>query len=206
MLRSLTTLQGSKIVAKDGELGEVRDFLFDDRTWKVRYLVVETGSWLSRRQVLVAPTVASQPELDKRVIAVDLTVDQVRHSPDVDTAQPVSRQSEIAMSQHYGWGTYWTVEPPLSPVLVADAPIEPEGDPHLRSMKEVVSYSARAAGDEVGKVDDLIIDDTRWSIRYLAVKTGSWLDGQKILLSTESVGSISWTHREVSVPASLQEV
>lgn len=199
MLRSLNNLLGSVILAKDGELGKVHDFLFDDRAWTVRYLVVETGSWLSSRQVLVSPASAGPPDWEKLVIPVDLTMDQVRQSPDIGSDKPVSRQEEMAMSQYYGWPAYWSVEPPLMPVGVPVKvnAVELEGDRHLRSAREVISYVANAADGEIGSVDDLILEDADWFIRYVVVKTGSWFSDQKLLLSAQSVGSISWANRQV---------
>jgi len=199
VLRSLNSLLGSAILAKDGELGKVRDFLFDDRAWTIRYLVVETGSWLSSRQVLLSPASAGSPDWEKLVIPVDLTMDQVRQSPDIGSDKPVSRQEEMAMSQYYGWPAYWSVEPPLMPVGVPVKvnAVELDGDRHLRSAREVISYVANAADGEIGSIDDLIVEDVDWFIRYVVVKTGSWFSDQKLLLSAQSVGSISWANRQV---------
>jgi uncharacterized protein YrrD len=201
MLRSVNSILGSTILARDGELGHVHDFLFDDRTWTVRYLVVETGSWLASRRVLLSPSIAGWPDWEKRVLPINLTKDQVRASPDLDTAKPVSRQEEIAMSQHYGWPAYWTMEPPLMPIpmtpLDVSSPPAPEGDPHLRSTREISNYEVQSSDAEVGRIDDLILDDSKWFIAYLAVGTGSWFSGQRVMLSTRSVASISWSHRQI---------
>jgi sporulation protein YlmC with PRC-barrel domain len=108
VLRSVSSLLGSSILANDGEMGHVHDILFDDRSWLVRYIVVETGSWLSGRRVLLSPIIAQAPDVEGRVLRVALTRDQVRNSPGIDTDLPVSRQQEIAMTLHYGWPAYWT--------------------------------------------------------------------------------------------------
>ena len=94
MLRKVTSLNGYSLQATDGELGKVKDVFFDDEKWTIRYLVVETGSWLNSRQVLISPySIAGVDEVDE-AIAVNLTQEQVRASPDIDTHQPVSRQME----------------------------------------------------------------------------------------------------------------
>lgn len=205
MLRSLNGVFGSTILSKDGELGNLQDCLFDDRTWTVRYMVVETGSWLSSRRVLLSPSITGRPDWDKRVLPVDLAIDQVRNSPDVDTAKPVSRQEEIAMSQHYGWPAYWSMEPLFMPVpMPEDLPAS--ADPHLRSAREVSGYQVHTTDAEIGRIDDLILEDANWSIRYLAVNTGSWFSGQKLMLSTRWSGSISWSHRQVRLVRSIEEL
>ncbi|QOY85505.1 PRC-barrel domain-containing protein [Paludibaculum fermentans] len=197
MLRSLSSLIGSTIHAEDGNLGHVHDFLFDDRGWRVRYLVVETGSWFSSRQVLVAPAAAGQPDWDQRILPVSLTMDQIRNSPDVDTARPVSRQEEIAISEYYGWPTYWSMEPPLVPVFASPQTAVMEEDTHLHSSKDIISYQVKAADGELGQIDDLIMEDSNWYVRYVVARTGSWMNGQKVLLTTRCVESISWPDRQV---------
>ncbi|WP_321473342.1 PRC-barrel domain-containing protein [uncultured Paludibaculum sp.] len=206
MLRSLNTLFGSVIQAVDGELGHVHDFLFDERGWTVRYIVVETGSWFSSRQVLVSPAAASQPDWERRVVPVSLTQEQVRNSPDVDTEQPVSRQQEIAVSEYYGWPAYWSIEPPLAPVLVTERPVVVEVDTHLRSAREVMTYSVDATDREMGHIDDLIMDDANWFIRYLVAGTGSWFRGQKLLLATRWVSSIVWAESRVVLAQSHDQL
>lgn len=205
MLRNVNSLFGSVIQASDGELGHIHDFLFDDRGWTLRYIVVETGNWLSSRQVLISPSAAGQPDWERRVVPVSLSMEQVRNSPDVDTATPVSRQEEIAMSQHYGWPAYWSMDPPLVPVLVPNQPMAGEGDRHLRSVKEIVTYQVHATDGEMGGIDDLIMEDSNWFIRYIVVNTGSWLSEQKLLIATRSVGSVQWSHRQIVLARSRDE-
>ncbi len=207
MLRSLKDLFGSTIHATDGELGHVHDFLFDDHTWTLRYFVVETAGWLLSRRVLLSPFVVGCMNWEKREVSVDLTQNQVRNSPDVDTAKPVSRQEEIAICQHYRWPAYWTVEAPPVPLPVPDIPVpDREGDPHLRSLREVATYDAKATDGDIGKIDDLIMDDTNWFIRYLVVSAGHGFSGQKLLLSTRWVGSISWNNKQVLLIHSRDEM
>jgi hypothetical protein len=82
-------------VASDGQLGTVSDFLFDDASWLIRWLVVDTGNWLSGRKVLLPPSVLGHLDESESRFFVRLTKQQVRESPAIDTDQPVSRQTEI---------------------------------------------------------------------------------------------------------------
>lgn len=107
-MRSLASeLIGRTVAATDGDVGRIEDLFVDDERWAVRYLVVDTGSWLASRRVLLSPasTVASAPALG--ALPVALTREQVERGPDVDTQKPVSRQYEIAHALHYGYDTYW---------------------------------------------------------------------------------------------------
>ena len=202
MLLNLTSLFGVSVLAKDGNIGHVRDVLFHDRSWVVRYFVVETGSWFSGRRVLLSPFIFLQPEWEKRVLPVDLTIEEVRQSPDVDTDLPVYRQQEIAMTRHYGWPAYWTMEASQLPGEKS----EPEGDPDLRSANEILTYKVKTSDGDLGRMDDLVVEDANWFIRFLVLSTGSWFEGQKLLVATRWVGSVSWANKEVVVPHSRDAI
>lgn len=95
MLRLVTKLEGCAIGAIDGTIGHVKDLYFDDAAWVVRYLVVATGDWLSKRKVLISPFALGVPGWAQRILPASLTIEQVRNLPDIDTDKPISRQHEI---------------------------------------------------------------------------------------------------------------
>src|SRR5664279_3713168 len=101
MLNSLEALNDASVIASDGEIGKIQQFLFDDQSWMIRYLVVDVGGWLTRQSVVISVTVAEEVNWAKKSIHVRLSKEQVRHSPDIDTTKPVTRQQEIAMREHY---------------------------------------------------------------------------------------------------------
>ena len=107
MLRNVKDMEGYAILATDGDVGHVREFYFDDDKWVVRYLVVESGSWLSHRKVLITPISVGRPDCAARVLPVSITRAQVKNSPDIDTDKPVSRQHEMDYLGYYGYPFYW---------------------------------------------------------------------------------------------------
>ena len=107
MLRSMKNLEDYAIRATDGIIGHVKDFYFDDEAWVIRYLVVDTGTWLSSRKVLISPIAIGRPDWTVRVLPVSITKEQVKNSPDIDTQRPVSRQHEIGHLGYYGHPYYW---------------------------------------------------------------------------------------------------
>ena len=169
MLRSLEDLHGYTIHATDGDIGTVHAFFFDDKTWAIRYLVVDTGTWLPDRQVFISPIALGQPDWEGQFFPVKLTIEQVRNSPDIDTDKPVSRQQETLLHTYYEWPTYWTVGNPLMPDAVAaypgglpmtepyELPQEEQGDPHLHSSRDVIGYYIQARDGQIGHVEDSII-------------------------------------------------
>jgi len=210
VLRSLKDLTRYKIHATDGNIGTVYDFLFDDEFWILRYVVVDTGHWLPGRKVLLTPGVLLEPDWRQRTFSVALTRDQVRASPDVDTDRPVSRRHEIHLHQHYGWPFYWSPSGDLVGPLMTTPPIEsaePPGDPHLRSVRDIISYDVQASDGEIGCVDDFIADRESWAIRYLVVAIHKWLPGRKVLISPQwLVGPISWAGRTVKLIMSRENI
>jgi sporulation protein YlmC with PRC-barrel domain len=215
MLRSVKELRGYKILAADGEIGKVHEFYFDDQTWKIRYLVVETGSWLFERRVLLSPIALGQPHWATQTFPVNLTMMQVKNSPLVDTDKPVSRQLEAELHQHYGWPYYWAgggfasdIMPAVPPPAIAEQTNEEENkagaaleiaDPHLRSTREVIGYHIQASNGEIGHVENFVVDDEAWMIRYMVVDTTNWLPGKKLLVAPVWIESIHWAEAKVRV-------
>jgi hypothetical protein len=198
MLRNLNSLIGASIIARDGNVGRLRDVLFHDRQWSVMHFVVETGSWMFGRRVLLSPLVFLEPKWGQLALPVDLSIEEVRQSPDIDTDLPVCRQQEIAMARHYGWPAY----SPTDTSHIPDGQSEPEGDPHLRSVNEVLKYKVKSSDGDLGSMEDLVVEDTNWFIPFLVLSAGSWFEGQKLLVSTRWVGSVSWAGKELLVPHS----
>jgi len=201
MFRSLEDVIDVAVHATDGEIGKVRNFLFDDQSWRIRYLVVAVGSWFSRRDAIIAVTALEQPNWENKIFRTRLTRDQVRHSPDIDSEKPVSWQQEIAMSEYYGWPGYWedsrNLEFPLISAPVGrEFPVHTKEDPHLRSAEAVRGYEVWDEDREIGRLENFIVDEASWHIGYLDVKAGDWLHSRSVLVPTRWVESISWAdHR-----------
>jgi sporulation protein YlmC with PRC-barrel domain len=209
MLRSIDEQLGYNVIAADGEMGKVYDILFDDETWEIRYLVVEAGSWLSSRRVLIAPAALGQPDWGLREFPVALTMQQVEKSPDIDLDKPVSLQHQVKLHEYYSWPAYWMPEPTPGPAAPPRVPVpEPQTqhvDSHLRSCREVSGYHIQALDGEIGHVEDFILDDESWLIRYMIVDTRNWLPGKKVLISPSWIDNVSWSNRSVYVEP-LREV
>lgn len=216
MLRNIKSLTGFKIHATDGELGMVDEFYFDDRTWDVRYMVVKTGGWLSGRKVLISPAALKTPDWASKSLPVALTLEQVRNSPDIDTEKTVTRQHELDLHNHYAWPVYWgdgfyagsmsggTLFPPTTEEETE--PMQATENNHLQGTRAVTGYRIHAADGPIGHVEDFILEDGQWIIRYLVAGTGAWLPGRKVLISPGWIESVDWETSEVFVYLSREEV
>lgn len=210
MLHSFDDFKNFALAARDGDIGKIKELYFDDRTWTVRYVVVDTGNWLMDRRVLIAPRSLGEIDAQRKTISVQLSKEQIEQSPPIDADKPVSRQHEIDWHHYYGFPVYWMggvpfggAPIPLGPMETLE-PSEPEGDPNLRSTSEVAGYPIHATDGEIGEVDGFIIDDETWRIRHLVVSQG-WLE-KRVLLSPEWIERVSWEDRSVFVPFSREAI
>ncbi len=215
MLIKAKTLTGYKLNSFDGEIGKVKEFYFDDQHWAIRYLVADTGNWLTGRQVLVSPYALVAVMKEEQRIAIDLTKKQIEDSPSLNNDRPVSRQFEEAYYGHYGWPMYWGGPYMWGsyPYIVRDREKRKEPnqggktwDPHLRSTHDVSGHHIQAADGEIGHVEDFIIDDETWAIRYLIIDTRNWWPGKKVLISTRWIERVSWSELKVFVNVSSETI
>jgi len=223
MLRNAKNLEACELRARDGRIGHVRDFYFDDRQWTVRYLVVDTGGWLSGREVLISPVAVGVADWRERVLPVDLPRRQVQESPGIDTAQAVSPEDEMRLSEHYNWPVYWSAAgfadgfglpmvPPLLPPPMGEArsaratAASGVAEHHLRSVRRVTGHRIEARDGTIGHVEDFLLDDTSWTVRYVVVDTRNWWPGKKVLVAPQWIHELSWDEAKVVVDLSRDAI
>jgi len=215
MLSKAKTLKGYKLDSLDGEIGKVKEFYFDDRHWTIRYLVADTGNWLTGRQVLISPYALGAVVREEQHITIDLTKKQIENSPSLNSDKPVSRQFEEAYYGYYGLPVYWGGPYMWGayPYVVRDREKwkeftqgEEAWDPHLRSTYDVSGHHIQALDGELGHVQDFIIDDETWAIRYLIIDTHNWWPGKKVLVSPQWIERVSWGESKVFVNLSRETI
>jgi hypothetical protein len=212
MLQNIKELYGDKLAASDGEIGHVEDIYFDDKSWAVRYLVANTGTWLSGRQVLLSPHAFGRWDRDKKILLVNLTRKQIENSPSIESHRPVSRQYEEEYYRYYGWPAYWdgggmwgtgeypvVLPPPTKQEIEAHQHNHRRDDKHLRSTHAVTGYHIQAADGPIGHVTSFMVDDKSWAIRELVVESGHWYSGKEILISPSKIERIGYDESKVFV-------
>ena len=233
MLRNVKDLENYTISATDGPIGQVKDFYFDDDTWAVRYLVVDTGSWLESRRVLISPISVQRPDWQDHTLPVSITKQQVQNSPGIDTHMPVSRQNEEQMLGYYGYANYWgggglwgeglypyEMVPgfaghgldraarirELEAYLLAEKARQRSADPHLRSCNALIGYDIHASDGAIGHVAGFLVDDATWALRYLVIDTSNWWVGHKVLIAPPWIKGVHWSDRSVEVDLSREQI
>lgn len=215
MLINVNALQNFKLKCNDGDIGTVKQFYFDDHHWTIRYLVAETGDWLSSRQVLVSPYAIVGVNVESKHLILNVSKKQIEDSPSLDTDKPVSRQFEQAYYGYYGLPIYW-----VGPFMWGEFPdltrnptkwekeVQKEKgfDPNLRSTLAISGHSIHALDGELGHVRDFVVDDLNWAIRYIVVDAGPWWKDQKVIISPQWIQKISWPEKAVYLNVTREKI
>jgi hypothetical protein len=192
----ITANQTNGMAAKcsDGFLGHVDDLLFDDRSWKVEFIVVRFGGWFNRQRGLVLPFDVQSAEWAAGCLNLRLTQDQLRAAPILESHPPVAMQ-KLRETQIVAWDGYWSGVLDQLPA-----------DPHLRNTRAVTGHRVRGLDANVGYVDNFVIDDDQWIIRYLVVRMGRSSSAKRVLVEPRWVDSIIWERRGVHIHLPKTEI
>jgi hypothetical protein len=223
MLWNASAISQYTIEAIDGPVGTVSDFLFDDSSWSVRWLVVDTGKWLTGRKVILPTAVLGHPDPTTGTFSVRLTLQQVEDSPEIDPERPASRRAETRVYEHYRWNPYWGggyMSGYIGSYGMTPFPVSGSNDQKfeiaaaerninsstLCSVEVVTGYHIEARDGDLGHIEDFLVEDGDWSIHFLVVDTRNWWVGKRVLISPKSVLDIDWQERMVTLDVDRQKV
>ena len=217
MLFNTQALYHYGLAASDGVIGHLHDFYFDDHSWVIRYVVADTGSWLTGRQVLITPHAFGSIDVNEKTLHIKLSRQRIEDSPSIENHRPVSRQYEIDYYRYYGWPAYWdgggmwgigsfpVVTPPSREEQSASTHVH-RADKHLQSALSLRGYQIRTTDGSVGHVQGFMVDDQSWTIREVVVETGHWFSGKEILLSPVNITAVNYEESTLVVSLSLADI
>jgi hypothetical protein len=212
MLRQIRELGTYRLHATDGDIGHLEQFYFDDRDWKIKYFVVDIGTWLHGKKVLMLPSAITGVDAPTRTIITAFTKQQVQESDDIGKHKPEGLEQPHDYFLYLGWPHY--VANALSdsehgpvpggapdPVKgkISEHSIRAAYDEHLRSSKVVSRYHVMAVDGEIGQIEDGTVDDQTWTIQYLVSTVRTWWSAKRVLLPTEWIRLVSATESNVYV-------
>lgn len=217
MLRSLQNLYDYQINATDGSVGWIKDFLFDDQKWELRFLIA--SPWLFGQDVLLAIRTIGPLDRHNQTLPIRLTMKQIIESPDIHSQIPASQRDILEQTPYHEWPSYWTgfdtllAEHPALTLPVKTQPAEtpaeghaPGEGNHLQSARDTQGLHIAAIDGGIGHLEDFIVNVENWRIRYLVVATKNWLPGSKVLISPKWIRSINWTEEKIHIDHTVQEV
>jgi hypothetical protein len=218
IIQDLKGIYGKKLAALDGHIGHVMDFYFDDEAWAIRYVVVDTGFWLTGRLVLLSPRAFEKLDQSEETLQVKLRKQQIEDSPSIATHETVSQQFEEQYYRSYGWPVYWqggqmwgmsgdplVLTPQPQDIAVRRA-LEPRSDRHLQSTKKMDGYHVQAVDGDVGHITGIHVNVRSWAIHEFVVETGHWYSGRKILIAPSKIARISHLEKKVFVELTKEDI
>lgn len=217
MLQNIKDLYGNRLDALDGDIGRVKDFYFDDRSWVARYLVADTGSWLAERLVLISPHAFAKLDHYEEVLHLKLSRKKIQESPAIESHMSVSRKYEEDYYRYYGWPVYWNgnaiwgagdqpmavPQPKAPPVRRAQPSTE---ERQLWSCIALTGYEIEGPDGILGQLAGYLVDDRNWAIHDLRVEAGPWHSGKDVLISPRTVKSVSYEDSRIVVSLTIADV
>ena len=211
MLRSLKPLENFTVTASNGEVANVVDFLFDDEAWKVKKIVMETRGLIKGGRILVAsPKALANINWAGRLFHLALTREDVDRVPGVDLDVPIPASGPTEGHRFFGYDYYlghdeiWSSDADnglFADGHWAEAPLRlygGKGEAHLRSIKAIRGYHLQARDGPIGHLEDLLIDDQSWDVRFMAVDTRQWGPGHRVLVAPDHA-RVSWREKKIFV-------
>ncbi|MBN2529198.1 MAG: hypothetical protein JXR76_22605 [Deltaproteobacteria bacterium] len=203
--------KGCHLAGVDGVLGKVKDVLIDDRFWGTNYFVVNTGKWLPGRKVVLSVESVHHADLTSRWLAVKHTVEEVRSAPPLAENEPVSKQYERKLLDHFGWciPPFLYARTPLvtstgsvtDPGAVASLVNHFEDRVHLRSANEIIGYEIDASRKIVGIVEDIVFHLENWRVALFVadIYDEKLATSRLVPLSPAWIRHVSWHDKVVRV-------
>ncbi len=213
MKRSLKNIIGYTVETTDGEKGKIKDFLFDEEKWIIRYIDVDFGNFFKDKRILLPINVLIDLLWDSKHFLLNITKEDIEKSPTPEDKLTISREYEKELMKHYGFSAYWSsgdmaqgLYYPIRPINIPSKVVKDENlseekmDSKLRSFNEVKEYHILATDGNLGHVEDMIADDDDWQMIYLVVDTSNWRPwSKKLILLINWLEKISYETREVSI-------
>jgi hypothetical protein len=223
MLWTASALNGYPVRGADGKLGNVAGLMYDETDWTIRWLLVDTGDWLSGRQVPLPIATVGQPDQGAHLLPVDLTMQQVENCPDVDVKRAFSRQLEFVVCDHFQRpaaqgsshrdnGEENTEDALASGILwILTAPgtagrEDRRGDHFVHSIAGLSGGVTHAVDGDIGQAQDVLIDPALWRVGYLVVHTSGWWPSRKCLVSPPMIDWIDRTRSNIHLKVTRQEI
>lgn len=216
-IHSIDAIKGYELGANDGGIGKTKDLFFDDQSWVIRYLLADTHKWLPSRKVLISPISVGSIDPLTRTIYINLSKKEIKESPPLDSDAPVSRQYEAVFNKHYDWVNYWggaslwgiDMYPRTLGLKKELSEIEKisEGETNLRSAEEVTGYRIHTRDGDIGHIEDFLMVEDTWLIRYLVIDTSNWIPGSKrVIVDPNWVDDVNWADNSVLLKVNKKQV
>ncbi|MEO6901843.1 MAG: PRC-barrel domain-containing protein [Bacteroidia bacterium] len=201
MIHPVKNLIGLKIHAIDGEIGKVTDFYFDNVTYTVRYLVVETGSFLFSREIMLSTQSLVPSDFEKEGFMTNLTIQQIENCPHADTKRRIADvEEEVRLLTYYKLKNYRNIFD-----VAVETAVTEKHPASLHSVNEITEMEVSCTDANVGKVRDVLVDGKSWKINHLIVDAFK-ISGKEVLIPTSSLSELKPNNSFLLVNLSSEEI
>lgn len=195
MLRNSKKLTGFSVLATDGEIGKIRDFIFDEQVWTVRYAEIDVGKLVTGKVVLLSTMILGPTALFS--VGTKLTIEQIVNCPTIDPHIMPDRKYEEKLHNYFSWTYYWAKQSEVS---------QYETSYKLQRIRAINGYQVFSLNGEIGHLDDFLLDDLDWKIRYFIINTGNWFFEKKILLSPTWIRKIDDLNSTILISVDQEKI
>jgi hypothetical protein len=179
---------GASVDAEDGEIGKLIDFLFDDRDWTVKCLVLDAGDRTGYRRMTLPPHLVLEKDWqDRRLTIAGSASDRIENSSDEPTHADSENSTETETAAIAGWSLLWR--------RIVKHPRHNIENSHLLGAEGVIKYHLHETDGRLGRLVDFLIDEESWKIRFIEADTGAWWPGKRVLIPPERIESIDAAKR-----------
>jgi hypothetical protein len=204
MVRKAGDFYNKPVYAVNDETGKLSEFIFDERSWTIRYMVVALEKGFKLKDVLVSPVAFES--FNDRNLKIQLTKDEILKCSDKTTAEPADTQqkksSERFRTTAQSFGSYnerfETVLFPPKP-SISNLEDEKKGNPYLRSSGEISRCKILTEDSVWWRVEDLLFDDRIWNFRFILVRPVVGSDQETRALIVFGVDHIEWETETIYV-------
>lgn len=192
MLRSLQSLLGYCVEVRDGHIGAITDFIFEEQSWLVRFIILKTGMWKTHQSFAIPiACVTGHADWSERKVPISLSMDELEALAGYRVSEKEPWAIEIDSS----------VIPQAKESYESHAEVAESGSlaPQLlRSYRMLLGLHVMAQGETVGIMSDLIVRDERWAIQSAVVRLRRrYFFATEVLVPVEKVRTIRWGDRIV---------
>ena len=204
-------LKKFKLQTENGDAGQIHDLYFDDSSWAIKYVVIDSGGWFPGKRLILPVSEIDDAVEALQTIRVNLRREDIENGPGIDEVKPVSRQIVRTLLSHHKvlillptdnhYLPNWLIK-----ILKAVSsqtekmPAPAAGHHQLRSAREIIGYNVIYNDEKIGFLSDLIVNTVDWTIPSIVAKQRKPLmETSVLMLSPEHVETFDWAGHQIEL-------
>ncbi|MFA9557135.1 PRC-barrel domain-containing protein [Evansella sp. AB-rgal1] len=212
-------IKNYSVIGNDGAFGTVRDALFDEDFWTIRYIVVKTGVLFTKETLYISPASIEKIDIESHIIRVNISQEQAAKAPLLGD-EPISRESERSFGSYYGLNPYWMggsvwgsgmnargiINLHKETSLDDDVYTTEREEKKVHKAKDVIGDELATEEESFGKIEDILFEEDTFKVRYFIADTQRFFPRKKVLISTDWITSVNWVTGRMEVSVTKDQI